>query len=103
MFVPRLVFVAQHVGLVALIAMAYPTKYRPSLYAFAVVQGIAEHYADVFPAIAAIGPFLIPIAISLLGLHYYYANKVIADKRIIWGGFVFYFVLLIFAKTQEWG
>ena len=67
------------------------------------VSHSAQHYADVFPNVAAAGPFLIPIGICLLGLHYYYAYQVIEDKRLVWGGFVSYFVLLVLAKGLEWG
>ena len=103
MMIPTPIFMVQHVALVALIAMAYPEKQRPYLYAFGAVQGIIEHYADVFPNVAAAGPFLIPIGIVLLGLHYYYANKVISNKLIVWGGFAFYVVLLVGAKSLDWG
>ena len=36
--IPGPIFLAQHVGLVALIATAYPAKYRPHLYAFGAVK-----------------------------------------------------------------
>ena len=103
MMIPAPIFMLYHVGLVALIAMAYPKKYRPALYAFGAVQGIVEHYADVFPTVAAAGPFLIPIAIALLGLHYYFANQVIAKQSIVYGGLAFYIVLLVGAKGMDWG
>ena len=103
MLVPPPIFMAQHVGLVALIATAYPAKYRPHLYAFGAVQGIVEHYAGAFPAVAAAGPFLVPIAIVLLGLHYYYASKVIGNKTVVWGGFALYFAIIGYAKGMDWG
>lgn len=103
MMIPTPIFMVQHVALVALIAMAYPEKHRPYLYAFGAVQGIVEHYAGVFPNVAAAGPFLVPIGIVLLGLHYYYANKVISNKSIVRGGFAAYFVLLVAAKGLDWG
>ena len=67
------------------------------------MQGIVEHYADVFPTVAAVGPFLIPIALGLLGLHYYYANQVIADKRVVYGGLASYLVVLFVSKGFELG
>ena len=85
------------------VAGAYPEKYRPAFYIFGAVQGVIEHYADVFPQLATLGPILIPIGVILLGIHYYFANKVIANKAIVWGGFVTYLILLIVAKSQEWG
>lgn len=101
--IPTPVFMVQHVALVGLIAMAYPEKHRPYLYAFGAVQGVFEHYADVFPNVATAGPFLVPIGIVLLGLHYYYANKVISDKSVVYAGFAAYFVLLVAAKGLDWG
>ena len=103
MLIPTPVFMAQHIGVIALTAAAFPEKHRPYLYAFGAFQGIIEHYADVFPTAAAAGPFLVPIGIALLGLHYYYANKVIENKTIVWGGLAFYFALLVFAKVMDWG
>lgn len=103
MMIPTPIFMVQHVALVALIAMPYPEKHRPYLYAFGAVQGIVEHYAGVFPNVAAAGPFLVPIGIVLLGLHYYYANKMIPNKLIVYAGFAVYFVLLVAAKGLDWG
>ena len=103
MLIPTPVFMLEHVGIVLLLSMAYPEKYRLPLYAFGAVQDIVEHYADVFPNVAAAGPFLIIIGLSLLGLHYYYANQLIADKRIVWGGLASYLVVLFVAKGFELG
>ena len=96
-------FLLYHVGIVALLAMAYPPNYRPYLYAFGAIQGIVEHYSDIFPYIAFLGPILIPPAIVLLGIHYYFAYQVIANKAIVWSGLIAYLALFIYAKTQEWG
>ena len=85
------------------VAAAYPEKYRPAFYIFGAVQDVIEHYADVCPQLATLGPILIQIGVILLGIHYYFANKVIANKAIVWGGFVTYLILLIVAKSQEWG
>ncbi len=101
--IPRLAFMAQHVGIVGMVATAYPPKYRLPLYAFGAVQGIIEHYADIFPSVAALGPILVPIAIGLLFMHYYFANKVIDNKAIVWGGFAAYFVILVFSKGMDQG
>ena len=103
MIVSAPVFMAQHIGLIYLIAMAYPKQYHPGLFAFGALQGIMEHYADTFPVIAGLGPILVPIAIVLLSIHYYFANKVIADKRIVWGGFIGYFIILVLSKSLELG
>jgi hypothetical protein len=53
--------------------------------------------------LAAAGPVLVPIAVVLLGLHYYYANKVIGNKTIVWGGFALYFAIVGYAKGMDWG
>lgn len=70
--------------------------------AFGVTQGIIEHYADVFPSVAAAGPFLIPVAIGLLGMHYYYAAQIM-DKSKVYTGLFFYFLVLFVSKGMELG
>eukprot|EP00986_Skeletonema_menzelii_P017511 scaffold20031_cov69-Skeletonema_menzelii.AAC.1 len=82
--------------------MSYPSKYRAALLAFGVAQGVIEHYADVFPSIAAIGPFLIPVAIGLLGMHYYFAAKIM-DKKVVYTGLAAYIFVLFLFKGMEWG
>ena len=69
---------------------------------FGITQGIIEHYADVFPSIAAAGPWLIPVAIGMLGMHYYYAAKIM-DKVKVYTGLFFYFLVLFVSKGMEWG
>ena len=69
---------------------------------FGIAQGFIEHYSDVFPSIAALGPFLIPVGVGLLGMHYYYAAKIM-DKTKVYTGLFFYILVLFVSKGMEWG
>ena len=70
--------------------------------AFGAAQGIIEHYADAFPTVAAIGPMLIPFAIGMLGMHYYYAAKVMNMTKV-YAGLAAHFLVLVASKGMEWG
>lgn len=69
---------------------------------FGVVQGIIEHYADVLPSFAPLGPFLLPVGIGLLGYHYYLAAKIM-DKNKVYAGFIAYVIVLVLSKSMSWG
>ena len=75
---------------------------QPQLLIFGLLQGIVEHYADVFPNLAEMGPLLVPLALGLLGWHYYLASKVL-DKTILYGGAISYILLLVVLKGLEFG
>ena len=55
-----------------------------------------------FPSIAAAGPWLIPVAIGMLGMHYYYAAKIM-DKAKVYTGLFSYFLVLFVSKRMDWG
>lgn len=74
----------------------------PQLVAFGVVQGIIEHYADVFPSVAAVGPFLIPVGLGLLGMHYYFAAKIM-DTAIVYTCLAAYILVVVVSKGMDLG
>jgi len=67
------------------------------------VQGLIEHFADVLPTLAALGPPLVLVAIGLLGVHYWYAYQKMQDKKMAVAGFVGYLVILVLFKGLELG
>jgi hypothetical protein len=103
MIIPAPLFFIAHVATTFLLAEGFPNKYKSSIFAFGVIQGIVEHYADKLPLFAALGPFLVPPAIGLFGMHYYFVNKVIEDKKVVWGGFISYFLIIIVSKGFDLG
>jgi hypothetical protein len=45
---------------------------------------------------------LIPVAIGLLGVHYYFAAKIM-DKKVVYTGLAAYVFVLFLFKGMEWG
>ena len=76
---------------------------QPALCVFFFVQGLIEHYADALPTLAAAGPFLVPIALSLLVGFFYYAYKASTHPKMVLAGLVAYVVIVVVAKAGELG
>ena len=83
MIVPAPIFFVQHMATAFMLAKPFPKRYKAPLMAFGVVQGIIEHYADVFPSLASIGPALVLVAIGLTFAHYKFAYDQIGERKAL--------------------
>ena len=102
MIYPAELFAVMHLGFSFFTYRVFPAAWAIPLAAFAVVQTIIEHYADVFPQVAALGPPLVLVAIGLLGYHYrlvYVAT--VGDKTKVFVGLAGYIALLVVTKARS--
>jgi len=74
---------------------------RPAMCIFFGIQGLVEHYADVLPTLAKAGPFLVPVALSIVLLFFYYAHKGSTHPKMVLFSVLMYVFELAAAKT--WG
>ena len=76
---------------------------QPALAFFFFLQGLIEHYADVMPTLAKAGPFLVPVALSLLVGFFHYAYKASTMPKTVIAGFIAYVLVVVVAKGGELG
>jgi hypothetical protein len=66
------------------------------------MYSIIEHYADVFPNVAKLGPLLIIVALSILGAHYKFAFAAL-DKSTAYMGLFSYLAILVVSRVLDLG
>jgi len=71
---------------------------------FYTLQYIVEHWADQLPTIAALGPFLVPIALAtVFPMFYFLYKRGTQSKTEFWILVALYFVLIGVFKGFEFG